>query len=570
MNFCGNCGTQLQPAMSFCGNCGTAVAAPPATSTTANGPSPSADDPAAVDAPDAPAVTQPTAQPAAAQPAAGTGRVLPPPPPGGIPTTSTSLLPQVDWKKAAAPLIVGNWVGAGIIAAVTLAVTLLLAVIVTALISIDDMSFGNHVTTVLAFAAAAFGVDATASTDAGHASLGVFTLGITLPAAAAALFTFRRVTAAYTRPLAALLDGIRAALLISVVLFIAALLVRTDLADDLTGDDEWSWLLDVVFYDLTYGIERLGALFMPLLTLTALFAVAVLLRRDWLPERAATIHDWVQAPLRGLIALIVLLPVLAVITIIATLITGDTNDDLNSFDDWLMLLGLAIAFLPNLGIGALSLGVFGQVGGSANLDRSARELFEVLGSTDRWERVTYLTGEGEPGLWVTIVIAPAAIAAATFIVARASTSVATVLRNLGVWVAGLLLAVPCLIRLANVHVAGDVEGADSDDEFSFEFAASAVAGIHGISTTLMVALYALAAAAVLAGLTGALNYRDVSQRATDAARRIQQQGEAAGGATPGSGSGSGTQPPPTPQHAPGTHQQATPHAGTPGYPPPQT
>jgi hypothetical protein len=445
----------------------------------------------------------------------------------------------VPLKTALTRVLVGNWAGAGLVAGATLLALLGAATGVGLLLKPEDLGWGDTLTGIVVLAGGAFGGDAFASAPLGSGELGLFPLGITLPVVAVAVSVFRRVTAGYTSSLAALLDGVRAAAMVAVPMAVLALVFRSEVsrggrAEEDFAAEVYSEVFSAfgVYLDLSAGLSAISALFMTLLVVSAVLGLSVLTRRDWLPSRLARLHDWVAAPIAGLVTMLLLLPVAGLTAIAAVALTGDgtSPDELSGADEWMRAVGLLLAYLPNLGMAAMSLGAFGKVGYATDYDTNMRGLAGEASNEELWVRLTKFTGDGdEPGLWVLTVVVPVILLVCAYVVTRRSGSLQRVFRNVMVWAGAMVLVVPALTRLANLHAGFrsdfDALGGDLLDTLEVgrndEIAVSMVVGVSVLSSTALLTLAALAAAAVMAALSGAISVTDIGSRFSAAARRLQ-------------------------------------------------
>jgi hypothetical protein len=105
-------------------------------------------------------------------------------------------------------------------------------------------------------------------------------------------------------------------------------------------------------------------------------------------------------------------------------------------------------------------------------------------------------------------------------VVRRSHDRSEVLRNVGIYLASLVVVVPLLVRLANVHMDIHVE-ADGED-----FDSSTWVGVAGFQTTLLFLLLSVLVAAVYLVVTGNLDLSAVKARAASLqSKQHAQQGQ---------------------------------------------
>jgi hypothetical protein len=562
MTFCANCGQQLAPDTAFCGGCGTPTAAPEATEPTlafdASQPS-STPPPAAPPAPPAPPV--PPAPPAAAPPAPPTAPYgtapqghyppqgapqgqFPPPgaphghypqqghyppqgapqgqfPPGGYPPQGPyAPAPPKEMPQWARHLVVGNWIGAAIIAAGALLSSLVLATLIALLGKPADFGVGNTLTSILALMGGTFGADTFTSVDTGSEELtsymGVFPLTLTLAVTAAIVLVFRRVTAGYNSAVAGFTDGVRAALISAVVMTILSLIFRNDTEDMGAASGQLLGRLASGEEDSSWGLNAPGAFFMTLLFITAVVGVTTLTRRDWLGAKAQVVHDWIAGPVRGLAALALALPVAGLIGYIAVIVSGDgdyTLEGANS-DEIMTAIAIAIAFAGNGGMALLALGSGGKFGSESSWRSDGDR-----DSDSQMEHLTYFTSDqGEPGMWIAVALAPVVLALGAWAVTRFRNQQArpTTLHSLLTWAGSLVVLVPLLIRLANGHTSASArDGGDSRSEMT------AMIGIDGPISSLVIVLYAALITLIVALAVGAIDKDTLSGQAKQFAAMAQ-------------------------------------------------
>lgn len=455
MTHCTHCAAQLPDSGRFCAECGT-----PTTS-----------------APDA-----------------GPGRVLPPAP---APGTRAAPALSFDWRA----LLVGNWVGAGLVALATAFTTGLLGMLLALLAKPEDFGLSNTLTLATLIATGAFGADlrAEGSEDGylaieGSATLGAVPLTITLVAIAVAVVGFRRITRHHTSGLRAVGDAARTALLFGVALLVPALVFRTD--NDELGRG-WARELSAGSsgIDASVGADAAGAFFVGMVLLLIVLAASTLLRRDLWSGPMARVQALVAAPLAGLATLAALLPVAGVIGYLSLGLFGEETDTDLTSDDLGAFVALLVGYAGNAGFHVLTLGVGSRVGA---VGRASGEP-----SSSEWERLWGQVTEEEPGLWVSPLVMLAVLLVSTLVVLR-RTDREGALPTLGAWLVGLVVVVPLLSRLASLHLSGSaaVEGE--------EFDGSAYVGPDGLQTTVLLVLVAALVALALAlsrGLVDAASLR---------------------------------------------------------------
>jgi hypothetical protein len=570
MKYCGNCGT---PASSgaFCGNCGTALdvpetQSPAAPTSTLSTPGWQPSTPPSPDAtvqrdrqPTAQPGSQPAGQPAPytqpmpvespkAPPASGGWGPAPTAPlasaPGARPGTGAyggPQLPPIDWRR----LAVGNWLGAGITAGATLGAAGLAALILGLLAKPDNFGLHNTLTLVAGILGSIFGADFVVSADMDkdsiHASLGVFPLTLSLLVAAVAVVTFRRVTARYPEPTAALGDAARTGLLVGVPLMLVAIIFRSN--TDKVGEGWAAMLMKMMEAKLKFGSSIFGALFLGFLTVFFVLAVSVFLRRDWWGPRVQKAYDWLAAPLYGVGTTLALLPLAGLIGVLLLFIGGQSNTEtFDNSDDTMASLAFGFSALANAGMWLISLGSGAALGANGSVSGGGGGGFGGGGGggLDQMRHLSFYAGD-EPGLWAAPVVALAVLFASAYVVARRSSDPSYIFGNLLRWVGLQLLAIPFFVRLANVHMGfSHKSGNDSMGAHGF-------AGASGVQATFFLTFLALLCAVGVAALFRAIDVERLRTQFSTLATQLQS--------TPG-------QPAPHPGQQPG--QQAGQQPGQPG------
>ena len=122
-------------------------------------------------------------------------------------------------------------------------------------------------------------------------------------------------------------------------------------------------------------------------------------------------------------------------------------------------------------------------------------------SDEEFHRLAWFAGdEGEePGLWAAPAVLLLVLLACASWVASRSRGAFVVLRDLVVWCGVLLVAVPLLTRLANLHVGGDLES-EGD-----EATAEAYVGLVGGQATFFIFLIAIVVSLGVAYVRGGLS-----------------------------------------------------------------
>jgi hypothetical protein len=482
MTSCPHCGAQLAQASPYCPHCGGALEL-----TTADVPPPDA----ALTMPISAARVQQASMPAPAPPPAPS---LPPPAPDG----PRGLAPAgFDWVR----LVRGNWLGAGLVAGLTVGTAGLLAVVMTALAKPTDFGLDNSLTLVASILNGSFGADLVAqfrsSGESIHGSVGAIPLTVTVLALLVGVITFRRVTAGYDNVVDAVLDAVRASLVLAVALMVIALAFRADSREFGRG---WGTQLAHLFDTrIRYGPSIHASFLLGFVTLLVPLLGSVWVRRSLWPDRLAGAARILVAPVYGLATLLVLLPVAGLVGLALMLATGDTlqNADPTSHD-FLASASLFFGLLASGGFWLLSLGAGGSFGEHGSTTGEP--------STSSYDHLGHFAGQ-DPGLWAAPVVMVAVFAAATWVVVRRAPSRESIQSNLLVWTLLVLVTTPLLVRLTSIHAAISARGER----------ASGSIGVHGWQTTLLLTLVTCLCSVVAAWRCGVL---DLS-RLREAGRRLQ-------------------------------------------------
>jgi hypothetical protein len=486
MAYCPNCGAENAPTASYCSNCGQRLA--PATQTATAPPPPPPPAPPAAPAP-TPA-PQPTPTLAAS-------------PGPAAPTVQRTALPSVNWR----PLVIGNWVGAGLTAATALGVSGVLATALGLLAKPADFGWDNSLTMVAWIMTSAFGADLNIDFElfdsSVSATLGLFPLTVTIISLAAAVLVFRRLTRGYSRAVDALGDAVRAALLFGLGLMVVALVFRADSDEFGRG---WGRELQGLYKTrLEFGVDAAGAFFLGFLVLLAVLVASCLARREWWPAPVRRIQDWLVAPLYGLAAVGLLLPIAGLIGLGLLLITGETIENTDpTTDDILASLALYAGLLANGGYWLISLGA-----GAALQSRGE----EVGGSTSVESHHLPYFADDDPGLWAAPAVMVALLLVATYVVARKSPTPARILPNLGIWVAVVLVTTPLFVRVTSLHAAMDIPDEDVSGHGTI--------GVVGWQATLFLTLATLVCSFLVALMTRSLSVQQVRGGAASFGRMVQ-------------------------------------------------
>lgn len=507
MAFCTNCGSELGSTDSFCVECGTA--APAAATIVPPGPPPAA----------APALPPPPAAPP----------VLPPPPTS--PPSATGLPPMnIDLAK----LLAGNWLGSAVVALAMLVTAVVLSTVLALMAKPEDFGIDNTLTGVMMILAATFGADAFLSGDIDDVDLSATTstypLTATIVTFAVGVLAFRRMVRDYPSAVPGLGDALRVALFVSVPLFVGSFVFRSDLeelgggwiaeaSDDIASGD-----------DATWGVSAPTALFVSFGLVAFVLALACLARRDWWHGPTRPVAEWCAPGLQAIALMTLLLPLCGLIGIGLIALGPDNSNDLHDATDdegW-AAVAVLVGGLGNGGQALLGLGSGGELGAAGEFESDSA--FEDDESEEEFHRLAYFAGEEgeEPWLWAAPGVLLAVIIACAAWVAGRTREKSQLLRNLAVWCALLLAAVPWLTRLSNLHGSGDVTFEGDDGDFS------GFVGLAGGQATLFIFLIAVAVSLVIALARGAVDVAAIRAQLS----RLQSTPAAAAPTQP-------TQPPPS-------------------------
>jgi len=421
--------------------------------------------------------------------------VTPPAATAGATGPAAPTIPQIDWRA----LLSGNWVGAAVTAATILVVAGLFSLVLVILAKPANFGVDNSLTLVMSVLASVFGADfiAQASVDEEtiRASLGLFSLLVSLVTAAAGIIVFRRVTAAYPRGTAALADAARVALLVAIPLLIGSLVFRSD-----TDNVGRGWAADLMSFigaRVSFGAWPASSFFLGFLSVFAVLALACFVRRDWWGPQVQRVHDWVASPVKGSLALLGLLPVAGVIGLGLLLVAGDSNtSELDNADDWMAAIAAVVGLLANGGMWLLAVGTGASYGTGDTADgQSESEMARLATLTDH-----------EPALWAAPATVVVVLFLAAFVVARRSAEPAHILRNLAIWVGSLFLTVPLLLRLTTLHGSYTSAGGFGDSR------GHGFVGPDGFETVFFMVGIALLCALVVAKMSNALTLDDVRRQ----------------------------------------------------------
>ncbi len=481
MPLCAQCGHETPGSTRFCPHCGQPRELEPAHQTV----------PLA-------AATPPPAE--SSSPVPSSSRTLPPPATG----TDRPGVPSLDLSR----ILVGNWLGAGLVAASALLASGLLALALALLGKPTDFGLDNSLTFVATLMTSAFGADLSAefavSGFEADATIGAFPLTITIAALAVALLVFRRVTVGYTRGIDAVADAARSSLIFGLALMVIALVFRSDTREFGRG---WGAELSRSFdARIAYGADAAGAFFLGFLILFVTLAGACFVRGGWWSPRVDRARDWLAAPLYGVGVFGALLPVAGVIGLVLLLVSGDAFDEATdpTGEDLRITIALVVGTLASGGMWLLGLGAGGAFGTrSGGTDGDASDTHHLAHFTDE-----------SPALWAAPVVVVGVLVATCLMVARRAAR-DRVLPNLLVWVGLVLVTTPVFVRLSGLHASMDLSGRGE------EYEGWGSIGLVGWQATVLLTLVALACALVVAWRTGSLDVDRVRAQAKDLGRRVQ-------------------------------------------------
>ncbi|WP_200951063.1 hypothetical protein [Nocardioides sp. Root140] len=452
-------------------------------------------------------------------------------------------------------LLVGNWAGMAMVAGAALGVAFVISLIL-AFTTADKLDVASAIGATFLLTGATFGADLIQDDGDATTSLGQYPLLATLLALGAAVYLFRRSTANYTSVKEALIDAVRAALILAVFSTVLAIVMKI-WEPKLKGyessggeSEDFDFLgAPVGLANGKFTLSIGGSIFLPLIILALVLALTCLVRRDWLGDKVlAKVHDFVAAPIIGFTTLI-LATIPAGLLYMVAIIAGEK--DARGFAPAMGLLGN----LPGIGLHMIGLGSLSKLGfhSSSSDDDIADQLEEAIddaGGAPAW--VGDFAGDHGAIFWVALLVGIPALAAAVWMVIKRSTGTANPLYNVGVYIGSMLIVVPLLVRLSNVHVTSEF---DSENY-------TIAGGLSGGTTLLLFMVFSLVAAAVILVVTGKLDVNALKAKASNFQSQPGQQ--------PGQQQW-GTQPPPQQYGQPGQQQwsQPQPPQGQPpqGQPP---
>lgn len=429
--------------------------------------------------------------------------------------------PNFDFSK----LLVGNWVGMAMVAGAAFGVALILGLLF-AFTTADDLDVASALAAGLLLTGAAFGADLIQ--DEGNdvtTSLGQYPLLATVLAFGVGIYLFRRTTANYSKVTDALIDAVRAALILAGLVFVLSIVMKI-WEPDVKGyegsgsdSDDFDFLgapLGMTNGETTMSIG--GAIFLPFVLLLLLLALTCFVRRDWLGEKLSVVHDFVAAPLWGFATLITATLPAGLLYMIA-IIAGEK--DARGFSQAMSLLGN----LPGIGLHMIGLGSLSKLGYSvSSSDDDAEDFYsdmiEEQGGEPAW--IGDFAGDHGALFWTALLVGIPALAAAVWMVVKRSTGKANPLFNVGVYLGSLLIIVPLLVRFSNLHLTS------SDDDDSVTFAG----GLAGGNTLLLFLVFSLVAAAIILVVTGNLDVNALKAKAQSFQGQPGQPGQQQWGGQP--------------------------------------
>lgn len=489
---CPHCGNQSARPTPFCGQCGLLLEAPTQTASPATPPVAATVTSVVPDLATTPirAVGDDTGQDVVSS-----GRSTRTIPPAPLASGTTAAGPEVDWMR----LLRGNWLGAALVAGMTLAVAGGLALTLTVMAKPVDFGIDNSVTMVATLLAGAFGADLVAHLHASGesltASVGATPFTVTLLALFAGVLTFRRVTAGYRRLVDAVGDAVRAALLFGVALMVVALVFR---ADSRSFGRGWgSQVADLFDARIDFGPSIPGALFGGFLVLLVSLLGSLWVRRDLWPARFAGLSEVLVPAVYGLATFLTLLPVAGIIGLVLLLLTGDSVQDADpTRHDFLASAALIFGLLASGGYWLINLGAGGTFGSHSHTTGAS--------STSDYDHLGHFAGQ-DHGLWAAPVVMIVVLGLSTVVVARRTRSVQALQASLLAWVGLLLLSTPVLVRLTSIH--GGVHASEGS--------ATGAIGVNAWWTALLLPLVALVCSMAVAASRRALDLtalRDLGRR----------------------------------------------------------
>lgn len=402
-------------------------------------------------------------------------------------------------------VLAGNWVGAAGVAGAALAVAFIGSALF-AFTTMDKFDFIEALAMTLITTVSVFGANSVVHTEEGSGdfsfettqNLGQYPLLVTVLAFAAAVWMFRRMTVGHRTVVDGLLDAARSAVILTLGVTVLAIAMRI-WSPEITGYlDENDSGLDVGPSGLGFlGGDSVynhigGAIFVTLLLTLVVLAITCFVRRDWLPEKAQLVNDWLRVPFIGIAAVAAVTAVAGLVYLIA-IILG--NDDARGFGEIMRLL----AVTPALGLRLVSLGVFSNVGWAADADGEDEDHFDRLGGFADDNGVLF---------WIAPLVAVAVMAAGVYAIVMKSLDKTKILRHTLVYLGLLLLAMPFMVRFSNAHVGAEQEVDGDSSDYTVWM------GVDGFQTTMFFFLFSIVVAAVVLLVTGNLDMNAIKAKAS--------------------------------------------------------
>lgn len=358
----------------------------------------------------------------------------------------------------------------------------------------------------------------------GGAGIGAMPLTLTVITLAVAALAFRRATVESPNAVAALMVGVRAALLTALPLFVVSLFVTLGFDDiahlgGTTSADtmqQWASLQGDKSFEIS--VSSTDAFFVTIALLVGLFAGMTLLRREWFTGRWSTLQLALVTPVRAFGRLCMAVVVGGLLFELVTWLVrwntswpGGHHGPAFTWHQWVNGFAGAIAYGGNAGAMALGLGSLGKVGYSASGGVGAGAFAGSAGPHQDFWIGWFARDENLAwGIWMALLIAPAIlIYVAVSIVRVHGTDARAVLTSLGTWLVSLVVAIPVLAALANLSAGAS--GTVNAEMFAGSAHGEASAGLSTLLVTFLVFVYALLICAAIAIRMGVLNRRTLGE-----------------------------------------------------------
>ncbi|NYG58008.1 hypothetical protein BJ980_000931 [Nocardioides daedukensis] len=402
----------------------------------------------------------------------------------------------------------GNWAGAAMVAGAALGVALIGGALF-AFTTMENFDFVQALGMTLMLAVSTFGSNIIGDMGEGDIEatqhIGQYPLLVTVLALGVAVWLFRRTTANYRHYLDAILDAVRAALILMLGVLVLAIVVRIwspDATGYASGDGDTNGADGLGLVDAEKAFNSIaGAIFITFfLTLTVL-AIAVFVRRDWLPAKAQQVNDWLRMPMLGIAAVAATSAVAGLIYLLAIIIG---EEDARSFDQIMRLL----AVLPALGLRLVSLGVFSNFGIVYKSDGDKEEDLD---------RLPDFADDNGVLFWIAPLIALAVMVAGVYAIVWKSLDKSKILRHTLVYLGLLIIAIPFMVRFSNAHIGGKQEFDGDTNKYSAWF------GMDAFQTTAFFFLFSIVVAAAVLFFTGNLDINSLKGKAQAMSNQFQSQ-----------------------------------------------